>query len=226
MNRIKQILSTIVEIIKSLQTLVTFVLFVVYLRQQKLSSPYRQRHTTYRIPLSTIVEIIKSLQTKIIVYVILSNLRQQKLSSPYRLFEGLNEVIIIYDSRNYQVLIDGNLPKLSSLISTIVEIIKSLQTTQNTTLRRIIYDSRNYQVLIDLYYSSHRDTRIYDSRNYQVLIDSTYTPCLRLDLRQQKLSSPYRLCYFNMVRLHIYDSRNYQVLIDSYFLQNYIKSFI
>ena len=78
-------LSTIVEIIKSLQTWLDF-------------------NTTCRK--STIVEIIKSLQTVMIFIKKLENLRQQKLSSPYRQISFGHWAWAIYDSRNYQVLID------------------------------------------------------------------------------------------------------------------------
>ena len=55
----------------------------------------------------------------------------------------------IYDSRNYQVLIDYVFEEE----------------------RDIIYDSRNYQVLIDMTNPHGHTFTIYDSRNYQVLID-------------------------------------------------------
>ena len=60
------------------------------------------------------------------------------------------EPIMIYDSRNYQVLIDAAEPLLLTHI----------------------YDSRNYQVLIDGSKFGGL-MEIYDSRNYQVLIDFT-----------------------------------------------------
>ena len=122
------LLSTIVEIIKSLQTNQQESLspkniydsrnYQVlidkrnkakqekHLRQQKLSSPYRQHCSCFCLQKSTIVEIIKSLQT---------------LLATVRLKE-------IYDSRNYQVLIDPISQANKSYKSTIVEIIKSLQT--------------------------------------------------------------------------------------------------
>ena len=60
---------------------------------------------------------------------------------------------VIYDSRNYLVLIDAD------------------GTTFDYSL---IYDSRNYLVLIDNNVREIRDFRIYDSRNYLVLIDSYF----------------------------------------------------
>ena len=58
---------------------------------------------------------------------------------------------IIYDSRNYLVLIDSD-------------------AEANI---RLIYDSRNYLVLIDVWFRSLLNLLIYDSRNYLVLIDTT-----------------------------------------------------
>ena len=68
---------------------------------------------------------------------------------------------IIYDSRNYQVLID---------------------TWLRLQKQRGIYDSRNYQVLID-FQTMPMLFKIYDSRNYQVLIDLYHREDGRANLR-------------------------------------------
>ena len=99
---------------------------------------------------STIVEIIKSLYTLCAEHGEDADLRQQKLSSPYRHeYSGS-----LTDIRSTIVEIVKSLQtvgcrQLAYLISTIVEIVKSLQTTRLCTCLTGIYHSRNCQVLID-----------------------------------------------------------------------------
>ena len=104
----------------------------------------------------------------------------------------------------------------STLGSTIVEIILSLQTYEEnrllyTYLRQQklyclyrladrlakdyrIYDSRNYTVFIDGHFFK-KIQAIYDSRNYTVFIDASSCQVSITDLRQQKLYCLYRPPY-------------------------------
>ena len=184
-----------------------------HLRQQKLSSPYRLLKLVTHLRLSTIVEIIKSVQTQ-------PRVADKYSSTIVEIIKSVQTFVLskcgclIYDSRNYQVRIDVDCFLMWMAISTIVEIIKSVQTPQTSPLDCGIYDSRNYQVRIDTTTVCSQVHAIYDSRNYQVRIDAVniVSECLKstiveiiksvqtffvlvprfIDLRQQKLSSPYR----------------------------------
>ena len=143
---------------------------------------------------STIVEIIKSLQTSLKQRVKQWYLRQQKLSSPYRRRQLERRGYLIYDSRNYQVLIDFPLIKRQYRESTIVEIIKSLQTHAKANMVTIL--STIVEIIKSL--QTHKIQSLWEQYLRQQKLSSPYRPSFmeagcNHNLRQQKLSSPYRL---------------------------------
>ena len=187
-----------------------------YLRQQKLSSPYRQhrprllrRQDLRQQKLSSPYRHRGSYSSD------LANLRQQKLSSPYRLREGICSKKRIYDSRNYQVRIDPIEAAPIAPLSTIVEIIKSVQ----TFCFLFMYHCDLRQQKLSSPYRQSSSLHYFFVYLRQQKLSSPYRRCSGqcwqyLNLRQQKLSSPYRHNKKYKITAAIYDSRNYQVRID------------
>ena len=103
----------------------------------------------------------------------------------------MKEKTIIYNSRNYSILL--NYPGFTGLSqSTTVEIILYYLTLKGRRVKEGIYNSRNYSILLNLNFIDINGN-IYNSRNYSILLN------LEAELKE----------------LTIYNSRNYSILLNS-----------
>ena len=128
LKQIKEVKSTIVEIINVLQTQVLMVqAYLIY------------NSRNYKC---LIDPLMVALLPKIY------NSRNYKCLIDCRLNKSS---CLIYNSRNYKCLIDLLYGQLQAVQSTIVEIINVLQTLLRIRTISLIYNSRNYKCLIDVF---------------------------------------------------------------------------
>ena len=186
--------STIVEIIRAYQPVVMYNGQVLNLQQQKLLELTSPRHRgcsdTHHLQQQKLLELTSPCLFTLLVNLIYNSRNYQSLLA----IAGEMKRVLIYNSRNYQSLLAGGEVMLFPSESTIVEIIRAYQPSNNYTKTDVIYNSRNYQSLL----ASLTDR---ESQSTSTIVEII------------RAYQPRRL---GMVRYQIYNSRNYQSLLAKY----------
>ena len=120
--------------------------------------------------------------------------------------------MIIYNSRNYSILLNLRLWAQMTTLSTTVEIILYYLTLFLDHILFLIYNSRNYSILLNQNTLGGKNL-IYNSRNYSILLNglSVFLPQSIYNSRNYSILLN---SYKDVCTMSIYNSRNYSILLN------------